>query len=118
MGTSCLHGTLNTTRTQLQQATMKLSSILFAFVCLGLLALALAHADDDHNNKSDNKDRDWDWDWKNDKDSDCDEDNHKEDKCYWKCVKECPKKPTSTRKHYTTSTATKECPRETTSTTT
>jgi hypothetical protein len=126
---------------------MKLNMILFALVCLGLLALALAHdgecapaqptkggssvvlvlnictrigcTGEDHSSKNDHKARDWDW--EDDKDQDCkeDDDDKEEGQCYWKCVKVCHKK-----NHHTTSTTrkhttstTKECPKETTSTT-
>jgi hypothetical protein len=122
---------------------MKLKMILFALVCLGLLALALAHDGEcphpthqgcssamlnntkhlasawkgvDH---SKNENQDHDWDWEVDKDQDCqkDDDDKELGQCYWKCVKVCHKKDhtTSTTRKHTTST-TKDCPKETTST--
>ncbi|ELR14691.1 uncharacterized protein ACA1_022190 [Acanthamoeba castellanii str. Neff] len=75
---------------------MKLNVILFALVCLGLLALALAHDGQDLGGKrADDKQKDWDWnDWKGDDkdDHDCndDGDEKEEGKCFWKCVKVCP----------------------------
>merc|ERR1711879_811265 len=84
---------------------MKLNVILFALVCFGLLALALAHdGEDQSGNKNDDK-NDWDWDRCDDKE----DDHERKEECYWKCVKVCPMK-------HTTSTTTDACPHETTST--
>merc|ERR1712183_133303 len=90
---------------------MKLNVILFALVCLGVLALALAH--DGQDNGGDKKD------W-NDNDGCNDDDDEKEEgKCFWKCVKVCHKKKphtTTTKDCPKETTTTKDCPKETTTT--